>query len=600
MQREVAAHQGWCVKHIKKGDSQTTKMMMSQAAFDRLGNKVYAWSTEKKRGARYTCDCPGKHRMKLVKPLGLGKRSFRDYFAHVSTHHSKDEKPKCARCCANGESVAHRNAKHALQALQGSFSFALRQCPDCREQVVETCARGVIDMEIASDDGRWRYDCLLRVDGRPVLALEVVHTHFSSEEKVAATRADGVALAEFRVEDVMRMQEAGGGWIENLQVMVVLCEKCVVRWQAECLAREVAAWGRWEEYLASQHQSTWEARAEATKRLIALAAKRKQEDADWMALCWKSDVHAWVTWDSFVSDSYQAVWNIAERTRRMQRALAAKRKQEDADWMVSCWRSEVHTIQTQNNERLSAMDPSPPDPSHKRPKLESATATSSYFFQRKPTARDQWMLECFEQERRAWLALDKAMAEHHELQWERGAVRRMLTGAELHDAKAIVNAHWVSISISHPRFGEIKLLEPPDDDENGLYIYEWACHATLPTSNLYIRLLPSAGILPETRWRMENDTEDSFIIFLHCTKVISDLSCIEKIAKGERWSFKDCRWAILKNQERTHGICANCGRRGHQSEGCYKKFCIRCGRKGHVQVDCFARRDVLSRYLPTT
>ena len=411
---------------------------MSQFARDRLGHWVNAVTTEQRRGVRYTCDCPGKHKVKLVKPLGLGKRLFRDYFAHVSTHSGKSKQTKC---CANGESEAHRNAKHLLRAMQGSFSFALQQCPDCRAQVIETCARGVIDVEIASADGRWRYDCLLRVDGRPVLALEVVHTHFSSEEKVASTRADGVALAEFRAEDVMKMQEAGGGWIENLQVLVIECERC------------------------------------------AAVAQVK-----WQTACWAEEVAAWVRWDQFVAARYQ-------------------------------------------------------------------------------------------------------------VEWEQGAVRRMLTGALLPDAKVILTVYWASISIFHPRFGEIKLLGPPDDDDNGLYIYEWTCHTTLPTGNLYIRLLPSWSILPGTQWRMEDDTEDNFIIFLNCAKVIGDLSCIERMAKGGRWGFKDCRWAVLKEQERMHGICANCGRKGHQSERCYKKFCIRCGRKGHEKTECFAKKDVLDRYL---
>ena len=313
--------------------------VMSQFARDRLGHWVNAVTTEQRRGVRYTCDCPGKHKVKLVKPLGLGKRSFRDYFAHVSSGKSKQTK-----CCANGESEAHRNAKHLLRAMQGSFSFALQQCPDCRAQVIETCGRGVIDVEIASADGRWRYDCLLRVDGRPVLALEVVHTHFSSEEKVASTRADGVALAEFRAEDVMKMQEAGGGWIENLQVLVVLCETCAVKWQAECLAREVAVWVWWDWFVWKHYQQRWDneekmrrdqlRREEAEDVLVVIAAEMEwkrqhaqraiehaREQASlhrfhgWMFESWELEIammgkidRMWGEWFNYLESEAYLVW----------------------------------------------------------------------------------------------------------------------------------------------------------------------------------------------------------------------------------------------------------------------------------------------------
>jgi hypothetical protein len=61
---------------------------MSQYALDWKGRWKNAVETPRERGVTYTCDCPDRHIMKLVKPLGLGKREFRDYFAHISTHNT--------------------------------------------------------------------------------------------------------------------------------------------------------------------------------------------------------------------------------------------------------------------------------------------------------------------------------------------------------------------------------------------------------------------------------------------------------------------------------------------------------------------------------
>ena len=210
-----------------KNTSEMVRTTHSQFALDALGRWVNAVTTKQRRGVFYTCDCPAKHKMKLVKPLGLGKRSFRPYFSRVSKHHSGVSKNRT--CCGGGESADHRNAKHLLKALQGRFRFAVRRCCGCKSQTVETCNKGTIEIELVSKDGRWRYDCMLCVDTKPVMALEVVKTHFSSVNKISSTRAGGVGLAEFRVEDVLALEDTNGGWLENLQVEVFLCEPCRVR-----------------------------------------------------------------------------------------------------------------------------------------------------------------------------------------------------------------------------------------------------------------------------------------------------------------------------------------------------------------------------------
>jgi hypothetical protein len=105
--------------------------------------------------------------------------------------------------------------------MQGVFSFVVQECPECRHQIVETCKDGVIKLEKTSWDNHWRYYCMLCVDEKPVLALEVVKTHLSSVDKVESTRADGIDLAEFLVEDVMSLRSKGGGDLDNLQIKMI-------------------------------------------------------------------------------------------------------------------------------------------------------------------------------------------------------------------------------------------------------------------------------------------------------------------------------------------------------------------------------------------
>jgi hypothetical protein len=294
---------------------------------------------------------------------------------------------------------------------------------------------------------------MLCVDGKPALALEVVKTHFSSVDKVESTRADGIELAEFLVEDVMSLRSKGGGHLDNLQVKMIRCQACLVK------ARE-----------------------------------------RWMLSCWEAELRSWVMWESIVDRQYQDNWEEAkERQRKEQSALQ---------------------------------------------------------------------------------------------------FRQSLTGITLTDAKLILKHYWQSIAIRHPRFGQITFTRPfgeKNENQNGLYVDHWECYTTLPTRFLFIRLLGADGI-SSVNWHV-NGLEDDFVIFLYCSKVISDLHAIEELDQGDTWEFNDCKWPILKDLERSNGICASCSKRGHTSETCFRKFCIRCGRLGHIKKDCYAKRDTHGQTL---
>jgi hypothetical protein len=195
-----------------------------QYARDILGNWVNATQTVYKPYQDFWCECPERHKMKLVKPSGLsGKRTFCDYFAHVS-----DKRPENESICGpdcGGESLEHRLAKHKLREEVGSYFFPISHCQCCHSEVLVDSAGGSVKLEVVSADKLWRYDCLLRI-GNVDVALEVVHTHLTGCAKVDSTRNSGIEIAEFRAGDVMEMQ--GRTKLDNIKMRVEMCHNCSV------------------------------------------------------------------------------------------------------------------------------------------------------------------------------------------------------------------------------------------------------------------------------------------------------------------------------------------------------------------------------------
>jgi hypothetical protein len=184
----------------------------------------------------FFCDCPDRHKMKLVKPSGNpDKRRFMDYFAHISCGHKRANGETVITCRSGGESEEHKNAKHKLREMVGQFSFVVAKCRNCRLELVEDGLNASILVEIQSDDRKWRYDCVLIRNDVKVIALEIYHKHATTQSKVFATRQDGLQIAEFRAEDVNAL--VPGTKINNLQVRAFLCLKCQID-QADTKKRE--------------------------------------------------------------------------------------------------------------------------------------------------------------------------------------------------------------------------------------------------------------------------------------------------------------------------------------------------------------------------
>ena len=189
-----------------------------------LNSATHEWccaATCDRAGSSYVCWCPDKHPVFVRKPSG--KEGVRVITAHFAHFRSSDDHPLTV-CRKGGESAEHVNAKMALKAMAGLFSFAMSRCPECKEEIVENCGSGTVVLELRSDDKKWRYDAVYTdINGRAT-ALEVFHTHATTDEKIRSTRYSGMRIAEFRASNVLELAEDGrGGRLENLVMETALC-----------------------------------------------------------------------------------------------------------------------------------------------------------------------------------------------------------------------------------------------------------------------------------------------------------------------------------------------------------------------------------------
>lgn len=215
-----------------------------QFALNSEGEWVNAEQTTYMENQTFFCECPNKHKMKLVKPSGIcGKRPFCDYFAHVqySSKKQKTDEPKFS-CIPSSESLEHRTAKQRLREMVGFYFFSTFRCRKCSlETIVDTVGCSV-SIEVVSDDKRWRYDCLLKRGALAVAALEVFHTHLTGSEKTQSVRSSGLEIAEFRSLDVLNISKECRTKLDNLKMQVGLCENCLIQasftWARHCLYDE--------------------------------------------------------------------------------------------------------------------------------------------------------------------------------------------------------------------------------------------------------------------------------------------------------------------------------------------------------------------------
>ena len=222
-------------------------------ALDVNDSWVNAKLTKYRKHSQFFCGCVERHPVKLVKPSGNpGKRKFSDHFAHIVTSEQDAANGRTVRSCGCSESQDHFNAKHKLREMVGEYSFTTFRCITCRNRRV-TYTRGCeVIIEKASNDRKWRYDCLLRRGGKDVAALEVLHSHKVTREKASSVRDGGLEIAEFRAEDILHVLTDSRNKIVHLDNLLVQLGKC-----QSCVATEDLKWMRtcWrDEYRELQFQ----------------------------------------------------------------------------------------------------------------------------------------------------------------------------------------------------------------------------------------------------------------------------------------------------------------------------------------------------------
>ena len=294
-----------------------------QYALDTEGKWINAQKTIYNRKARYFCPIPQHCTIKLVKPSGaLGKRKFCDYFAHITKNQKLSDCTKktnftshseCTNC---GESSDHRNAKHRLREMQGLFTFIIQSCPRCKAITLEEdCSSGQISLEVRSVDKRWRYDCLLYRENGSKIALEIVHSHYTTEEKILSTRLSGIEIAEFRASDVLTL--VPGSRIENLIERRVKCLECLVKggmeWFRDLYVEEF--WIMWNfENMIEEGYFIFE-----KKLLKKIELKRISDEADlkWMLRVWEEENDNIKELERDISRDYSTHWNMLEFRKRI-------------------------------------------------------------------------------------------------------------------------------------------------------------------------------------------------------------------------------------------------------------------------------------------
>ena len=204
-------------KHIAL--TQPSRKLSHSKMFYALDASTCSWlhASHATRDGQYTCDCPDRHPVCLKLPSGRENVEYRTpHFSHLPKSNTE--------CRGGGESAEHKAAKHRLREMRGQYSFVMETCPECKGEMWETCSNGTVGIEVRSADGRWWYDCVYKSDGYEI-ALEVFHTHATTQEKIKATRQSGMQLAEFHADEVNAMEP--GAELHNLQIVSRICgQRC--------------------------------------------------------------------------------------------------------------------------------------------------------------------------------------------------------------------------------------------------------------------------------------------------------------------------------------------------------------------------------------
>ena len=195
-------------------------------AFNLRGEIVLARESTKPDGP-FLCRCGQKHLVHLSKPSGRpDKRPFEPYFAHNNETEARGKR-QCVG--GGGESELHLEAKALLQKRHGHYYFHTARCA-CGWKLKERLVGGAVHMEHKDEALGYRYDCYW-TDGARQVALEVLHTHACTSEKLKEVQQSGLLLAEFEAKEIkakLLQLPADGScvFLKNLQEKTISCPSC--------------------------------------------------------------------------------------------------------------------------------------------------------------------------------------------------------------------------------------------------------------------------------------------------------------------------------------------------------------------------------------
>ena len=242
------------------------------------GCLVDALTEVKRAGETYWCWCPEKHPLILKKPSGLlNKRGITPHFSHHAG-------TKCIGCCSESEEhIAGKCAISEVFKRPGHIIIVLEEvchkCEECIKFSTFDSETYTVVLEMVSKDKRWRYDAVLvrRSDRTPVQVIEVVVTHYSSQEKLECTRADGLGIAEIMAEAIFAHVKRGDTtWHLQHQCLTKdskLCEECELK----------------QEEARKQDEMRKQEEARKQEEMRKQAEMRKQEDQAALCKQWQEE-----------------------------------------------------------------------------------------------------------------------------------------------------------------------------------------------------------------------------------------------------------------------------------------------------------------------
>jgi hypothetical protein len=272
----------------------THKAIMAQCAVGMHGEGIVVAREEALKprsltdARQYTCvECKAALILKRTKHERYNVAGF---FSH------KAVKGSVSGCAGGGpETQDHLMCKYYLKEFVGHYDFRIERCPNwrvCEESLGFRSKPSdivVLEKSIRIDDRQYKYDTLIYRKGKPVVAVEVCHTHPCGSTKVEDTRKQGIALVEIHTNvllpmvDKLRDAKTTGTSVElpNLKEVLQTCGPCE---EPDSWFRLVVVVSEQDTAISAEHWHLWRERKrdeeQRQHRKLQHKAFRQAEEAE--------------------------------------------------------------------------------------------------------------------------------------------------------------------------------------------------------------------------------------------------------------------------------------------------------------------------------